>query len=83
MFRIVYKKALDKTNKQVYQAMEALSHDLNSIGENQITTINLGTDTSAEGRMITKNLLTTIEEGLGENKKAGSPIIVFKVKKGN
>jgi len=82
MFRIVYKKALDKTNKQVYQAMEALSHDLNSIGENQITTINLGTDTSAEGRMITKNLLTTIEEGLGENKKAGSPIIVFKVKKG-
>ena len=82
MFRIVYKKALEKTNKQVYQATEAITHDLNSICENQITTINLGTDTSKEGRMITENMLRTIEEGLGENKKALSPKIVFKVKKG-
>lgn len=82
MFRIVYKKALEKTNKQVYQALEGITHDLNSICENQITTINLGTDTSKEGRIIIQNMLRTIEEGLGENKKAVSPKIVFKVKKG-
>ena len=81
MFRIVYKKALDKTNKEVYQAMEAFVHDLNSICNNRITTINLGTDTSKEGRMVIKNLMKAIEEGIGENKTAKSPKIVFKVKK--
>lgn len=82
MFRIVYNKAITKTNKQVYQAMEAFVHDLNSICNNKITSINLGTDTSAEGRMITKNLLKAIENGIGENKKAISPKVIFKVKSG-
>lgn len=81
MFRIVYKKALLKTNKQVYQAMEGFVHDLNSICDERNTTINLGTDTSAEGRMIIKNLLKTIDEGIGENKRASFPQVVFKVKK--
>ncbi len=82
MFRIVYRKALEKTNKITFQALEAFVHNLNSICNSKLTTINLGTDTSAEGRMITKNLLTTIEEGVGENKEAISPIVVFKVKNG-
>lgn len=81
MFRIVYKKALTKTNKHVYQAMEGFVHDLNSMCDERITTVNIGTDTSMEGRMIIKNLLRTIAEGLGENKRASSPTVVFKVKK--
>ncbi len=82
MFRIVYNKALEKTNKITFQALEAFVHNLNSICNSKLTTINLGTDTSAEGRMITKNFLTTIGEGVGEQKEAISPIVVFKVKKG-
>ena len=82
MFRIVYNKALLKTNKQVYQAMEGFVHDLNSICDDRITTINLGTDTSKEGRMITKNILRTINEGIGESKRAISPKIIFKISKG-
>lgn len=82
MFRIVYKKALSKTNKQVYQAMEGFIHDLNSICDQRVTTINIGTDSSKEGRMVVENILKSINEGIGENKKATSPKIVFKIKKG-
>lgn len=82
MFRIVYEKAMKKTNKQVYQSMEGFVHDLNSICSECLTTINIGTDTSAEGRIISYNLLRTISEGLGENRRAVSPKVVFKVKKG-
>ena len=79
MFRICYKKSLEKTNEQTYQAMEGFVHDLNSLAPTKITTINLGTDTSSEGRMVTSNLLRTIEEGIGENKVAISPKVVFKI----
>ena len=82
MFDIVYNKALKKTENATYQAMEAFSHDINSMLNGKITTVNLGTDTSFEGRMITKSLLKTIERGVGDHKKAASPVIVFKVKKG-
>ena len=87
MFRITYKSALDKTNKLVYQAMEAFVHNLNSLcTENnnaKFTTINIGTDTSMEGRMVTLNLFKCIEDGIGNNEKPISPITVFKVKKGS
>jgi len=82
MFRIVYKKTLEKTDTQVYQAMEGFAHDVNSLCTNQITTINIGTDTSAEGRMVTKNLLRVINEGIGRNEDPKSPKIVFKIKRG-
>ena len=82
MFRIVYSKALEKTNKITYQSMEAFIHNLNSICNSKLATINLGTDTSAEGRMITKNFLLALEDGVGENKEAISPIVVFKIKSG-
>lgn len=86
MFRIAYKNAMEKTNNLVYQAMEAFVHNLNSLCTENInskyTTINLGTDTSAEGRMITKNLLKCIEEGIGNNKNTMIPVTIFKVKKG-
>ena len=82
MFRIVYAKALEKTEKLVYQSVEAFVHDLNSVCNSNLTTVNLGTDTSAEGRMVTRNFLLAIEEGVGEGKEAISPITVFKVKRG-
>ncbi len=82
MFRFVYDNAMEKTKKLTYQAMEAFVHNLNSICNSKLTTINLGTDTSAEGRMITDSLLLAVGQGVGENKEAVSPIIVFKVKSG-
>ena len=83
MFRIVYAKALKKTEIAVYQAMEAFVHDINSMTSgNRITTVNIGTDTSAEGRMITKNLLSAIKNGLGSHAQPKSPVVVFKVKSG-
>lgn len=82
MFRFVYDNAMEKTKKLTYQAMEAFVHNLNSICNSKITTINLGTDSSAEGRMITKNILLAVGQGVGENKEAVSPVIVFKVKSG-
>ena len=82
MFDIVYSKALKKTENATYQAMEAFSHDINSMLNGKVTTVNLGTDTSFEGRMITKSLFRTIERGVGDHKKAASPVIVFKIKKG-
>lgn len=81
MFNIVKEKVYNKTEKQVYQAMEGFVHDLNSLCSNSIVTLNLGTDTSSEGRMITKNILKALKEGLGDNKPAISPKIIFKVKK--
>lgn len=82
MFRIAYDKALKKTNTMVYQTMEGFVHDLNSLCDDTAVTINFGTDTSKEGRMVIKNLLRTVEEGVGENKEAISPKIIFKLKKG-
>jgi ribonucleoside-triphosphate reductase len=63
--------------------MEAFVHDINSMTSgNRITTVNIGTDTSAEGRMITKNLLSAIKNGLGSHAQPKSPVVVFKVKNG-
>ena len=82
MFRFAYKKAMEKTEKATFQSMEGFVHDINSMCNGKVATINLGTDISAEGRMITKSIMQTIKDGVGENKKAISPVIVFKIKKG-
>jgi ribonucleoside-triphosphate reductase len=82
MFRIVYANALRKTERSTYQALEGFVHDINSICEARPITVNLGTDTSKEGRMITKNILKTICKGIGENKKPINPKVVFKIKEG-
>ncbi len=82
MFRIAYNNSLIKTDNLTYQAMEAFVHNLNSICNARSTTVNLGTDTTKEARMITSNLFRTIKEGIGENKKATFPTIVFKIKDG-
>ena len=84
-FRIAYGKALKKTEEIVYQAMEAFIHNLNTMRSRAgavlpNSTVNLGTDTTPEGRMITKNFLKAIEAGIGRDERPLYPITVFKVK---
>ncbi|ADO60021.1 anaerobic ribonucleoside triphosphate reductase [Paenibacillus polymyxa] len=79
--------AWDKTDQEVYQACEAFIHNSNSMhsrggSQTPFISINLGTDTSNEGRMITKNILLATQAGLGDGETPIFPIIVFKVKEG-
>lgn len=66
-----YKYAMDETEKEIYQAVEGLYHNLNTLQSrsgNQLpfTSINYGTCTEPEGRMITKALLEVSIEGIGK-----------------
>ncbi len=84
-FRIAYGKAMKKTESIVYQAMEAFIHNLNTMRSRAgavlpNSTVNLGTDTSPEGRMITKNFLLALEAGIGKEQKPLYPKTIFKVK---
>jgi len=80
-------KAWELTEKEVFQACEAFVHNCNSMhsrggGQTPFVSINLGTDTSREGRMITKNLLLATQNGLGDGETPIFPITVFKIKEG-
>ncbi|SHE27187.1 ribonucleoside-triphosphate reductase class III catalytic subunit [Tissierella praeacuta DSM 18095] len=75
------------TDKRTFQAMEALIHNLNTMhsragAQIPFSSINYGTDTSIEGRMVIKNLLLTTEQGLGNGETPIFPIQIFKVKEG-
>jgi ribonucleoside-triphosphate reductase len=77
----------DETENACYQAMEGLVHNLNTLhsragAQVPFSSINLGTDTSNAGRMVTKNLLLAMEAGLGNGETAIFPIVIFKVKDG-
>ncbi len=83
----VIEKALNATDHATYQAMEALIHNLNTMhsragAQVPFSSINYGTDTSAEGRMIIKNVLLANEAGLGNGETPIFPIHIFKVKEG-
>ncbi len=79
-----YKRALQATDKLTYQALEAFLHNVNILDNEtkQVTTVNFGTDTSAEGRMIIKNLLEVFEKGIGDFTQTDLPYLVFKIKEG-
>ena len=79
--------AAKETDRRTYQAMEALVHNLNSMhsragAQTPFSSINYGTDTSPEGRMIVKNVLLATEAGLGHSETPIFPIQIFKLKKG-
>ena len=79
--------AMNKTVNRVHQAMEAFIHNMNTIhsrGGNQVvfSSINYGTDTSAEGRCIMRELLKSTYEGLGNGETAIFPIQIWKKKRG-
>lgn len=79
--------AINNTVDRVHQAMESFIHNMNSIhsrGGNQVvfSSINYGTDTSAEGRCIIRELLLSTEQGVGNNATAIFPIQIWKTKEG-
>ena len=82
-----YKNALRETDKTTYQAMEALVHNLNTMhsragAQTPFSSINYGTDTSPEGRMVIKNVMLATEAGLGRGETPIFPIQIFKIKEG-
>ena len=82
-----YEKALEKTERATYQTMEALIHNLNTMhsragAQVPFSSVNFGTDTSPEGRMIIKNFLLAEDEGLGRGETPIFPVSIFKVKEG-
>lgn len=79
--------ALLETERATYQAMEAFVHNLNTMhsragAQVPFSSINYGTDTSPEGRLVIKNLLYALEAGLGNGETPIFPIHIFKVKEG-
>ena len=83
----VLQHAVNRTVARVHQAMEAFIHNMNTIhsrGGNQVvfSSINYGTDTSAEGRCIIRELLTSTYEGVGNGATAIFPIQIWKKKRG-
>lgn len=84
---IVKQHAINATVKRVHQALEAFIHNMNTIhsrGGNQVvfSSINYGTDTSAEGRCIMRELLNATYEGVGRGATAIFPIQIWKKKRG-
>ena len=83
----VLQHAINRTVGRVHQAMEAFIHNMNTIhsrGGNQVvfSSINYGTDTSAEGRCIMREILKSTYEGVGNGETAIFPIQIWKKKRG-
>lgn len=83
----VLKMALEDTEEAVYQAMEALVHNLNTLhsragAQVPFSSLNYGTDVSEEGRMVVKNLLNATYAGLGNGETPIFPIQIFRCKHG-
>lgn len=86
-FDIIIKSAYDETKNATYQAMEALIHNLNTMhsragAQVPFSSLNYGTDTSPEGRMVVDCLLDATLAGLGNGETPIFPIQIFKVKEG-
>ena len=83
----VWLAAMEKTRKATYQAMEALIHNLNTMNSRAgaqvpFSSINYGTGTSPEQRMVTRECLRALEAGLGNGETSIFPIHIYKVKDG-
>ncbi|MGL5916435.1 MAG: anaerobic ribonucleoside-triphosphate reductase, partial [Culicoidibacterales bacterium] len=83
----IYTSALEQTRKETFQAMEGFIHNLNTMhsrGGNQVvfSSINYGTDTSPEGRLVIEQIMAATREGLGKGEIPVFPIQIFKVKTG-
>ena len=81
------KRSLKKADRDTYQAMEGFVHNLNTMhsragAQTPFSSINYGTDTTPEGRMVIRNILLALEAGLGHGETCIFPIHIFKVKEG-
>ncbi|CUH94279.1 hypothetical protein P22_0345 [Propionispora sp. 2/2-37] len=75
------------SEEEIYQAMEALIYNLNSMhsragAQVPFSSLNVGTDTTPAGRRVTKNLLLAYEKGLGHGENPIFPNIIFRIKEG-
>lgn len=87
MIHFAQKYALKETRRATYQAMEALVHNLNTMNSRAgaqvpFSSINYGTDTSPEGRLVIEQVLLATESGLGRGETPIFPIQIFRVKEG-
>ena len=87
MAEFAWKTAIRQTRRDTYQAMESLIHNLNTMNSRAgakvpFSSINYGTDTSPEGRMVIRELLGATDAGLGAGETALFPVQVFKMKAG-
>ncbi|WP_444658983.1 anaerobic ribonucleoside triphosphate reductase [Caproiciproducens sp. R2] len=85
--RYAVKTGTGNTESATYQAMEALIHNLNTMNSRAgaqvpFSSINYGTDTSPEARMVVRNLLNATSAGLGDGETPIFPVQIFKVKEG-
>ena len=83
----IFDMAIEDTKRQTYQAMEGLVHNLNTMhsragAQVPFTSLNFGTDTSPEGRLVNEQFLLATEAGLGHGETPIFPISIFKVKEG-
>ena len=81
------KRAWQKSDRDTKQAMEGFVHNLNTMhsragAQTPFSSINYGTDTSPEGRMVIRNILLALDAGLGHGETCIFPIHIFKVKEG-
>lgn len=82
-----YETAMQNTERETYQAMEALVHNLNTMhsragAQVPFSSLNYGTDTSPEGRLAVKCLLLATQAGLGGGETPIFPVQIFRVKEG-
>lgn len=85
--KFAFETSIIETDRATYQAMEAFIHNLNTMNsragaQTPFSSINYGTDTSVEGRMVIKNILLAEDAGLGNGETPIFPIHIFKVKEG-
>ncbi len=81
------KRSLKQTDKDTFQAMEGFVHNLNTMhsragAQTPFSSINYGTDTTPEGRMVIRNILLALDAGMGHGETCIFPIHIFKVKEG-
>ena len=87
IYNFTMKHAKQETERATYQAMEALIHNLNTMhsragAQIPFSSINYGTDTSPEGRLVMRSVLMVTDAGLGHGETPIFPIQIFKVKEG-
>ena len=87
LIRKAAERSFKKTDRDTKQAMEGFVHNLNTMhsragAQTPFSSINYGTDTTPEGRMVIKNILLALEAGLGHGETCIFPIHIFKVKEG-
>ena len=83
----IYRLACESVEEETHQAMEALIHNFNTLhsragAQVPFSSINYGLDTSPEGRLVIREVLSAIWQGLGNGETAIFPISVFQLKAG-